>query len=291
MPRESTSPSYSRSAGHLPQFALLLLSPLSQEKSHGLKLETQGFPPACTQHLMSHLDPSRVHQSLLPHCLELAQAIGQSFTASSLVPHPPSLQPISALSLSSLPQLPPSPILCPQDCPPGSQDFREMQCSEFDSVPFRGKFYTWKTYRGGEWETQEAVGRSNREWIGRRGVCPEPSPPLRSQSAQVHAGNPFLLPSLHPSWICGVSLLVSPPPGSKQGAPGWPGPGSDGAVPPRGREGLLTHMPSRRFQLLHGEGSSRGGWDTLPPGHSGHLCQRRVQGGEGSQRDGRDGGG
>ncbi|XP_070272741.1 A disintegrin and metalloproteinase with thrombospondin motifs 10 isoform X3 [Myotis yumanensis] len=35
------------------------------------------------------------------------------------------------------------------DCPPGSQDFREMQCSEFDSVPFRGKFYTWKTYRGG----------------------------------------------------------------------------------------------------------------------------------------------
>ncbi|XP_055401953.1 A disintegrin and metalloproteinase with thrombospondin motifs 10 isoform X4 [Bubalus kerabau] len=36
-----------------------------------------------------------------------------------------------------------------EDCPPGSQDFREMQCSEFDSVPFRGKFYTWKTYRGG----------------------------------------------------------------------------------------------------------------------------------------------
>ncbi|KAM4888801.1 A disintegrin and metalloproteinase with thrombospondin motifs 10 isoform 3-T3 [Thomomys bottae] len=36
-----------------------------------------------------------------------------------------------------------------EDCPPGSQDFRERQCSEFDSVPFRGKFYTWKTYRGG----------------------------------------------------------------------------------------------------------------------------------------------
>ncbi|XP_051828447.1 A disintegrin and metalloproteinase with thrombospondin motifs 10 isoform X1 [Antechinus flavipes] len=35
------------------------------------------------------------------------------------------------------------------DCPPGSQDFREVQCSEFDSVPFRGKYYTWKTYRGG----------------------------------------------------------------------------------------------------------------------------------------------
>ncbi|XP_038596101.1 A disintegrin and metalloproteinase with thrombospondin motifs 10 [Tachyglossus aculeatus] len=35
------------------------------------------------------------------------------------------------------------------DCPPGSQDFRELQCSEFDSVPFRGKYYTWRTYRGG----------------------------------------------------------------------------------------------------------------------------------------------
>lgn len=39
----------------------------------------------------------------------------------------------------------------PQDCPPGSQDFRELQCAEFDNVPFRGKYYTWKTYRGGEY--------------------------------------------------------------------------------------------------------------------------------------------
>uniref|UniRef100_A0A8B9C937 ADAM metallopeptidase with thrombospondin type 1 motif 10 n=1 Tax=Anser brachyrhynchus TaxID=132585 RepID=A0A8B9C937_9AVES len=37
----------------------------------------------------------------------------------------------------------------PGDCPPGSQDFRELQCAEFDNVPFRGKYYTWKTYRGG----------------------------------------------------------------------------------------------------------------------------------------------
>ncbi|XP_027020729.1 A disintegrin and metalloproteinase with thrombospondin motifs 10 isoform X1 [Tachysurus fulvidraco] len=36
-----------------------------------------------------------------------------------------------------------------EECPPGSQDFREIQCSDFDSVPFRGKFYTWKPYRGG----------------------------------------------------------------------------------------------------------------------------------------------
>ncbi|XP_018583800.1 A disintegrin and metalloproteinase with thrombospondin motifs 10 isoform X2 [Scleropages formosus] len=35
------------------------------------------------------------------------------------------------------------------ECPPGSQDFREIQCSDFDNVPFRGKFYTWKPYRGG----------------------------------------------------------------------------------------------------------------------------------------------
>ncbi|XP_067329478.1 A disintegrin and metalloproteinase with thrombospondin motifs 10 isoform X2 [Anolis sagrei] len=35
------------------------------------------------------------------------------------------------------------------DCPAGSQDFRELQCAEFDHIPFRGKYYTWKTYRGG----------------------------------------------------------------------------------------------------------------------------------------------
>ncbi|XP_077187653.1 A disintegrin and metalloproteinase with thrombospondin motifs 10 isoform X1 [Paroedura picta] len=35
------------------------------------------------------------------------------------------------------------------DCPSGSQDFRELQCAEFDTIPFRGKYYMWKTYRGG----------------------------------------------------------------------------------------------------------------------------------------------
>ncbi|XP_059922304.1 A disintegrin and metalloproteinase with thrombospondin motifs 10 [Gadus macrocephalus] len=34
------------------------------------------------------------------------------------------------------------------ECPVGSQDFREIQCADFDSVPFRGKFYAWKPYRG-----------------------------------------------------------------------------------------------------------------------------------------------
>ncbi|XP_010793858.1 A disintegrin and metalloproteinase with thrombospondin motifs 10-like [Notothenia coriiceps] len=35
------------------------------------------------------------------------------------------------------------------ECPAGSLDFRVIQCADFDSVPFRGKFYTWKPYRGG----------------------------------------------------------------------------------------------------------------------------------------------
>ncbi|MGH0143982.1 UNVERIFIED_CONTAM: hypothetical protein FKN15_038912 [Acipenser sinensis] len=35
------------------------------------------------------------------------------------------------------------------ECPAGSQDFRGLQCADFDSVPFRGKYYTWKPYRGG----------------------------------------------------------------------------------------------------------------------------------------------
>ncbi|XP_047231848.1 A disintegrin and metalloproteinase with thrombospondin motifs 10 isoform X2 [Girardinichthys multiradiatus] len=35
------------------------------------------------------------------------------------------------------------------ECPLGSRDFREIQCSDFDSTSFRGKFYTWKPYRGG----------------------------------------------------------------------------------------------------------------------------------------------
>uniref|UniRef100_A0A3Q3FS98 ADAM metallopeptidase with thrombospondin type 1 motif, 6 n=1 Tax=Kryptolebias marmoratus TaxID=37003 RepID=A0A3Q3FS98_KRYMA len=34
-------------------------------------------------------------------------------------------------------------------CPVGSQDFREKQCGDFDSSPFRGKYYTWKPYTGG----------------------------------------------------------------------------------------------------------------------------------------------
>lgn len=38
-----------------------------------------------------------------------------------------------------------------QACPAGSRDFREKQCADFDSMPFRGKYYNWKPYTGGEW--------------------------------------------------------------------------------------------------------------------------------------------
>lgn len=65
-----------------------------------------------------------------------------------------------------------------------------MQCSEFDSVPFRGKFYTWKTYRGGESGAEEAVRAPNSRWIQHLGVCPEPSPHSRSQNARLNAGSP-----------------------------------------------------------------------------------------------------
>ena len=36
-----------------------------------------------------------------------------------------------------------------QDCPEGSQDFREEQCAKYNSEPFQGKFYTWVPYLGG----------------------------------------------------------------------------------------------------------------------------------------------
>ncbi|XP_030643236.1 papilin [Chanos chanos] len=37
-----------------------------------------------------------------------------------------------------------------QDCPEGSRDFREEQCSKFDGSDFQGKFYKWLPYYGAE---------------------------------------------------------------------------------------------------------------------------------------------
>ncbi|XP_076875243.1 A disintegrin and metalloproteinase with thrombospondin motifs 6 [Brachyhypopomus gauderio] len=34
-------------------------------------------------------------------------------------------------------------------CAVGAQEFREKQCADFDSMPFRGKYYNWKPYTGG----------------------------------------------------------------------------------------------------------------------------------------------
>lgn len=37
--------------------------------------------------------------------------------------------------------------LCKQDCPEGEVDFRQQQCSEFNSVAFENVFYKWVPYR------------------------------------------------------------------------------------------------------------------------------------------------
>lgn len=37
-----------------------------------------------------------------------------------------------------------------QDCPEGSKDFREEQCSQFDGTDFQGKLYKWLPYYGGQ---------------------------------------------------------------------------------------------------------------------------------------------
>lgn len=94
---ESTRPSHSQKGlGTFPNLPCSFLGLLSQEKPHGLKLETQVSSPACTRHLMSHLVPFLMHQSLQPHCVDLTQATIQSFAASSLVSQPPCLHPYSS---------------------------------------------------------------------------------------------------------------------------------------------------------------------------------------------------
>ncbi|CAB1330451.1 unnamed protein product, partial [Coregonus sp. 'balchen'] len=36
------------------------------------------------------------------------------------------------------------------DCPEGSRDFREEQCSQFDGSDFQGKRYKWLPYYGAD---------------------------------------------------------------------------------------------------------------------------------------------
>lgn len=244
---------------------------------------------------MSHLLPSQIDLSIRPppwpQCLKHHSSNPPLITALDIQP---GVSPLTApLPTAGLPT---SPLLCPQDCPPGSQDFREMQCSEFDSVPFRGKFYTWKTYRGGEWGTKKAMGL----WVGAatgghrvKEFALSPSVTQGARLPGLNAGSPH---SLCPACLSSLSLGSWPswphlPQRVSRKSRDGPGQGLTGPCPPRGGEGLLTHVPSRRLQLLHGEGGGRGGWDTLPPRHGGHLCQRRVQGEGDSQRDRGLGGG
>ncbi|KAI2659974.1 A disintegrin and metalloproteinase with thrombospondin motifs 6 [Labeo rohita] len=48
-------------------------------------------------------------------------------------------------------------------CPAGSCDFREKQCADFDSMPFRGKYYNWKPYTGGRFPSQKQSNGLQRE--------------------------------------------------------------------------------------------------------------------------------
>ena len=146
----------------------------------------------------------------------------------------------------------------------------------------------------GQWRTA-AGGYS----IGVGGLPRAPPSPKGPQSPgcgsvvpQLDAGNPDSLPNLPVLVGSGVCPMPRRPQGASgespvelpQGARGSGPRGLTGLCPPRGREGLLTHVPGRRLQLLHREGGSRGGRDALPPRHGGHLRQRRVQGGGDSQR-------
>uniref|UniRef100_A0A673K4Y8 Papilin b, proteoglycan-like sulfated glycoprotein n=1 Tax=Sinocyclocheilus rhinocerous TaxID=307959 RepID=A0A673K4Y8_9TELE len=75
-----------------------------------------------------------------------------------------------------------------QECPVGSRDFREEQCSQFDRIEFQGKRYTWQPYYGasnpcelvcvprGEnfyYRHRPAVVDGTPCYVGRRDICVE----------------------------------------------------------------------------------------------------------------------
>lgn len=41
-------------------------------------------------------------------------------------------------------------VFIPQDCPPGSVDFRAEQCSKYDNVAFKNTYHEWLPYYGGK---------------------------------------------------------------------------------------------------------------------------------------------
>ncbi|XP_050995189.1 papilin b, proteoglycan-like sulfated glycoprotein [Labeo rohita] len=75
-----------------------------------------------------------------------------------------------------------------QECPDGSRDFRDEQCSQFDRMEFQGKRYTWQPYYGasnpcelvcvprGEnfyYRHRPAVADGTPCYVGRRDICVE----------------------------------------------------------------------------------------------------------------------
>lgn len=52
------------------------------------------------------------------------------------------------------------PIRPAQDCPEGSKDFREEQCSQFDGTNFQGKLYKWLPYYGGKKQRKSSICNS-----------------------------------------------------------------------------------------------------------------------------------
>lgn len=94
--RHPHAPHTRKELGTFPTWPRSFISLLSK-KAPGLKLETQASSPACLCHLMRHLVP--LNAPVPPaHCLLLAQATTQPFTASSLASRPPCLQPHSSNS-------------------------------------------------------------------------------------------------------------------------------------------------------------------------------------------------
>lgn len=60
------------------------------------------------------------------------------------------------------------PFVLLQECPVGSRDFREEQCSQFDRIDFQSKRYTWVPYYGG---TRPAIILYNLFiWMGKKTV-------------------------------------------------------------------------------------------------------------------------
>lgn len=41
-------------------------------------------------------------------------------------------------------------FLLVKDCDPSEPDFREQQCSFYDNVPFRGRYFPWVPYTQGK---------------------------------------------------------------------------------------------------------------------------------------------